>query len=478
MVMIRCLVLLLAAACVAGPAVSPMAERTSVRVAAVNARDYGALCDGVTDDRAALQAALNAGGDVLIPNGTCLVSKGAGFWCLTVPAGVHLHGESRDGAVLVQASVGASVRLLEVDTANVTIDTLTLDGAKATQANNDEHRAGIFANHATGLTIRNVTSRDFTGDGVYIYTGSNAVTIDNVLLTGNIRNGITFGGGTVGGTVTNSTFAGNGAQQFDSEPGNGTSVDGLTIQRNTFDPGLSTQYVLTVAGSSTKRSTGWLIEDNTFLGTPEIIEANDITFRRNTIRHAANGAALLIYHGNDRILIAENDIALTGPLGPEAIAVIGTGVNQASDHVSITRNVISAGKANAYGVHIVTARSVEITDNVILGSGISDPYKSGVYARATQPGEDIRAIVVRRNRISSFGAAAVMTAAAPGVVRLVDVSDNILDDPTGAMKGLALNGNDLRQSGNLMLGNVTVLIAGVPSGTWQAWGNGDRWTTP
>jgi hypothetical protein len=39
----------------------------------VNPLDFGAKCDGVTDDTAAFQAAVNAG-DVLVPPGTCLIN--------------------------------------------------------------------------------------------------------------------------------------------------------------------------------------------------------------------------------------------------------------------------------------------------------------------------------------------------------------------------------------------------------------------
>lgn len=444
---------------------------------ALNIRDYGVIGDGIADDRAAFQSALDAGagGEVFVPNGRYLLGRGAGFWCVSIPAGTALRGESRDGAVIVQARVDASVRLIEVDTANVTIESLTLDGNKAAQADHDEHRAGVFAHGATGLVIADVTSRDFTGDGVYIHIGTNSPRITGLLATGNLRNGITFGGGTTGGTITASQFVGNGAQQFDSEPGAGYSVDGLSISGCMFDPAGSAQYVLTIAGTTgAAHSKNWIVEDNTFLGTVEIIGTEDITFRRNVIRHAGNGSALLIYHANDRVLVDSNDIALTGPLGQEVIAVFGTGIGQTSDHVIIARNKISTGVANAFGVHGVCVRGLEVYDNTIAGNGIAAPYTAGVYMRSTVVGEDVRSLILRRNRISSFGAYGVSTAPSPGAVRLVDVSDNVFDAPGVAMKSLALAGDDLRQSGNVCLGNSTML-AWTPSGQWSPWGNGDRW---
>lgn len=62
---------------------------------------FGAKCDGVTDDRAAFQAAVNAG-DVLVPAGTCIIND-------TVQISVSdRHIECAPGAVLKQTSSTAN----------------------------------------------------------------------------------------------------------------------------------------------------------------------------------------------------------------------------------------------------------------------------------------------------------------------------------------------------------------------------------
>src|SRR6516165_8478348 len=71
--------------------------------ASLSVATYGAQCDRVTDDRAAIQAALDAaaaagGGTVILPGSTCLLNSFApsshpwGFYNLHVPSAVTLQG--------------------------------------------------------------------------------------------------------------------------------------------------------------------------------------------------------------------------------------------------------------------------------------------------------------------------------------------------------------------------------------------------
>lgn len=59
----------------------------------VSVKDFGAVCDGVTDDTSAIQAAINASSDVLVPNGTCRVAN------LQMKTGLRLAGESHSAVL-------------------------------------------------------------------------------------------------------------------------------------------------------------------------------------------------------------------------------------------------------------------------------------------------------------------------------------------------------------------------------------------
>jgi hypothetical protein len=444
----------------------------------VNVRDFKAVGDGVTDDRVAIQAALNSGAaEVVFPRGTYLVTKGAGAWCLNVPAGVRVRGDDRDGSVLIQApNVAASVRLLQVAAANVTIHDLTLDGNRAQQTV-DEHRAGVFATGAANLTLRNVVAKNFTGDGFYIYLGSNNPTVDHVTATGNARNGITFGGATTGGTVTASSFIGNGAQQFDSEPGSGATVNGLTITGNTMDGlGASTDFVLTVSGSTgAARSQNWVVDGNTLNGATNIVWADNITVRNNVGTNPTLKPALTVYRTTSNITVQGNAWTLTQNTSSAlvGIAVIGTGTGSAPTNVVIDANHVAiTGHAPAFGVKVAGASSVQITDNDLIGPGTAAAGYAGIYLRPTDTTDDFKSAVVQRNTIRNWGALGV-SIVGNLTARLVDVdiSNNqfddtagamtraiSLDDGTGAAKQIAVVGNSI---GSSMLG----LIARYPAST-------------
>jgi hypothetical protein len=443
----------------------------------VSVRDYGAIGDGVTNDRAAIQNALDSGAaEVVVPVGTYAVSRGAGYWCVSVPAGVTLRGENRDGAVLQQVpGIAGSVRLLQVAAANVTIRDLTLDGNR-TQQTADEHRAGVFATGARGLTIRGVTSRGFTGDGFYVHQGSHNATLDDVAAIDNGRNGITFGGGTTGGTVTASRLIGNAAQQLDSEPGPGSTVDGVTIRGNTIDgAGRSNDYAVTVSGSSaTSRSHGWTVESNTIHGGVFVVWADDVAIRGNTGVNPTTKASATVYRAADGVTIEGNRWTMTqaqvSSLG--VITVTGTGTGNAPAHVRIARNVVIAtGRAQSFGVRVDGGLSVEVTDNDLRGPGLAAPGYAGVYLRATNGAEDFRSAIVRRNAISNWGGYGV-SVQGNGTARLlaVDVTDNVFDDTAGTMTS-AVSLDDgtgtaraITLSGNVIVGGVVAPVARYPIG--------------
>ena len=133
-------------------------------VAIVNVKDYGAVGDGVTNDRVAVQAALDAGANrmVIFPPGRYLINKGATNTGVYVSANTHIKGI---GATLVRGDVTSSIltNYPEGDStttayngrSNILIEGMTFDGMG--DASTAVSGNITTWNHAENITLRNCT---------------------------------------------------------------------------------------------------------------------------------------------------------------------------------------------------------------------------------------------------------------------------------------------------------------------------------
>lgn len=180
----------------------------------------GAACDGVTDDTAAIQAALNAGGYVQLPTGgkTCIIDQ------LTGPSGATLDGSgstikrknSAVGTIAIDASssVGFGVRNLTVD---------------CNSANNVARPGyGIVFNSSNLSTVRNSTITN-CGNNALTY----ATTTDGANNTTAVVNNV---------TVTNS------GEAIQIQQSKNINVDGLSTY-NVGGSGGASVYVTATPGS-------------------------------------------------------------------------------------------------------------------------------------------------------------------------------------------------------------------------------------
>ncbi len=404
-----------------------------------SAADFGARGDGKTDDRIALQNAIDQCAVVDVPPGRYLVSpQGGAAFDLNVPAGRSIIGDDRDTTTFVQTVAGPSVRLLHVSGAGVTISGLTLDGSKAVQTV-DEHRAGVFATGAPDLVLRNVKAQNFTGDGFYIYNGSNNATVENVIGIDNNRNGITFGGGTTGGSVTGSTFSGNAAQQLDSEPGLGTAVNGLTVTGSTFDG--SNDYAVTMSGSSDTQSTGWTVKNNVINGGVFAVWLDNSEISGNRGTNSSTKPCYTVYRRSADITVSGNDCVQTQTSKDSVAGVLvqGTGPANMPTNITVATNRIQVtGRATSFGVRAEGATSVSITGNTLIGPGQAAAGYAGVYVRSTIVGSPLKSAIVDGNNIWSWSDSAFRlegntTPTGSAVVHTLEFNDNVLGDTSSPL---------------------------------------------
>lgn len=221
----------------------------------INVKDapYNAMGDGVTDDTAAIQAAINAcavgnqtstrrGGDVYLPPGYYMITSK-----VTLLTGIRFHGASTSDTLLLNyvvnddmldynadataadvtktiqldnfstlgrvASTGSAIRLRgTVDYSAPTIRNLYCYGNLLTAH-------AIRINNSIGCEISRVYSQGHTGDGFLLETSNNIVTFISTYAIGNGGHGYNL-------SVTNLTMESPGS---DSNAGDGYRITGTTI---------------------------------------------------------------------------------------------------------------------------------------------------------------------------------------------------------------------------------------------------------
>ncbi len=139
----------------------------------VSVKDFGAVGDGVTDDTAAIQAAIDTQRGVYFPRGTYLCT---GTLTLTYNAG-RLFGEDQYNTI-IQGSPDSNYPILQIGMAggtwgqygNVSIDNLRIDGGRVVGAPSSASK-GIETLWAAHLRLNNVRITNTRGYGMEMYTG-------------------------------------------------------------------------------------------------------------------------------------------------------------------------------------------------------------------------------------------------------------------------------------------------------------------
>jgi hypothetical protein len=169
-----------------------LARSLAARFADVkNVKDFGALGDGVTNDTAAIQLAVNGGGHVWFPSGTYQVSGVAGSR-LNIPSNTFLDFDPWAKMRMIAHGASTGVLLYLIDTDNVIIRGGEFVGDKAGSAGIG---VGLYTGTATRCMVYGGQYTDFTTDGIILgASGTNNPSTQchlyGVICKANKRNGL------------------------------------------------------------------------------------------------------------------------------------------------------------------------------------------------------------------------------------------------------------------------------------------------
>jgi parallel beta-helix repeat protein len=326
----------------------------NAQVQNLNARDFGAVGDGKTDDRAALQKAIDkcaeTGCQLLIPDGVYMLSvtpfgsRYRGIASLQLKSNVQLKGQSRDRTILrTQAHAygkGALYRAISSDDRgvlkNASISNLTIDGDLANQTP-DSQACNILLYVSEDLTISGIKSINANGQAIQV-AGTTTAALKNIVIADNI--------------VDNASHIGIQVAQF----------DGIKILNNQVSntPNNSID-IYGDDGTTTSHGSNFLISGNHVSNSAVVgifLETvRDGVVRDNTVQSAVLSAiAVNRIHGRPENILIEKNRLLDSGAGLFVVGDTG-GVKFQSNEVAGFRNAgIQLGLASGSSVSGLSAR--------------------------------------------------------------------------------------------------------------------------
>lgn len=303
---------------------------TSSLVVSVKAAPYDAKGDGITDDTAALQKAIDAvggtGGTVSVPAGTYRVDA---LTSLILRSSMTL--SLADGAVLAAIPNGADnytiLRVSGVSSVNILGGTLLGERSAHTGTTGEQGVGLRITGGAQHITVAGVTAKECWGDG-FMVANATDVTLCHVTADHNRRQGLSITGGN-GVVVRDSRFANTGGtlpeDGLDIEPNSGQTVHNVLITGCTFANNAGDGIENGVPGSLTGKAfiSSVVIDGNTLTGngvgslngTPrsgiEVTNTSGHVIRNNTIRGNA-GCGIYLRNGATGMTVTRNTVTQNG----------------------------------------------------------------------------------------------------------------------------------------------------------------------
>ena len=205
----------------------------------INARDTGARGDGLTDDTAAIQLAIDraagTGGTVLVPDGTYMVNA-----LVSISLKSDMTLRLSDGAILkAMPNAETNYSIIKIEkVSNANLVGGTLQGERYEHLGKlGEWGMGVYVNAASDISIAQITAKDAWGDGFYIRGASKNITFCAVKADNNRRQGmsiISVDGLLVKDSIFSNTNGTAPQAGLDIEPNENDTVNNVKILNSRF----------------------------------------------------------------------------------------------------------------------------------------------------------------------------------------------------------------------------------------------------
>ena len=456
-----------------------------------NIEDFGAVCDGVTDDRAAVQAAwddavTNGLAGILHPGkGPCAMTRSASIF-----ASIDINGDSDLGVYgngdasefrMIGSGSNSDWYMFRIRNASsrIKFKNVHLNGNQGALTDLDEQTHLVNLTGDTGLTreieFDNCLFNDVFGDGVRMVGAVGfeveVIAIRNSRFLDNGRSGVGVQRATRRIQINNNYFEGISDQDIDFEPTGAGEVAEYTICENTTVRTNASPISMTLTGVG-----GSDLHRRSRVSQNIIIDAaiNGLNIERVSIVDnyvggslATNTRTIDLFRALDDVEIADNTIVYpaAAPTGQAVGIAHNAGISP--NRIKIVDNhIIQEGDGTPVSCESLV--DSQICNNIIDWQGTTTNVQFGIVVRATI--RDIFGITTNGNTILGAAAAGpgqlaagISFSASPFDIEQIQCSNNTVRNADDGVHFAAGGGayNDMP----VVIGNTfDVATSGVPAG--------------
>lgn len=355
-------------------------------------KDFGARGDGVHDDTAAIQAAIDAasaaeGGNVYLSAGTYCVTASSTVQtgCLLLKSGVFLVGDGMGATVIKSADPAQGASIVRASGDWIGARDLTLDG-NDTQA--DASGDGWNSGGHDGVFLQGVEVYNTRGHGFDLRSAGRTFNMIDCVARSNGADGV-ITDGQVNSFIHDSVSYGNGNNGFalggelqvldSSAYGNG--LDGLQIVEG--DSSLANTSTVTVDGGAAYDNGGAGV--HALLADGFVVNGVEVRGNQSYGIHSdgsRNGSITFNnVHGNS-LEVAAGEIWIDGFAPNPAVAATG---------IKVTDNIVTGGPNSYYGiVEALQAGDNNLVANNVVSQVTSAVVVSGEHSEARNNGPFVR----------------------------------------------------------------------------------------